>query len=47
LQIQAELDRNSYKPGIKVSDEELGRVHLKRNKFHGEWNYAILPETQM
>jgi transposase len=43
LQIQAELDRNSYQQGIKVTDEELGRVCLKKNKFHGEWNYTILP----
>jgi Rhodopirellula transposase DDE domain len=47
LQIKAELDGNCYKQGIKVSDEELGRVQLKRNKFHGEWNYTILPQPQV
>ncbi|MBI1918718.1 MAG: hypothetical protein HYS12_28825, partial [Planctomycetes bacterium] len=30
--------------GIKVTDEELAGVRIKRNKFHGEWNYTILPK---
>jgi Rhodopirellula transposase DDE domain len=43
LRIQAELDTNSYPKGIKVSDEELAEIRLRRAKFHGEWNYTILP----
>jgi transposase len=45
LQIHAELDTNSYEKGMKVSDKELAEVHLKRHKFHGEWNYTIFPKT--
>ncbi|MGH8566329.1 MAG: ISAzo13-like element transposase-related protein, partial [Gammaproteobacteria bacterium] len=41
--IQAELDNGHYPTGIKVSDEELAAVNLKRAEFHGDWNYAILP----
>jgi hypothetical protein len=26
-----------------VTDEEIKRVNLKQNKFHGEWNYTIYP----
>ena len=43
LKIRAELDAGSYPTGIKVTDEELAAINLKRDKFHGEWNYSILP----
>ena len=29
--------------GIKVSDEQLAQVKMKRSDFHGDWNYAIRP----
>jgi hypothetical protein len=45
LRIEAELDTNSYKTGIKVSDEELAAVQLREDKFHGEWNYTIAPRV--
>ena len=44
LRIRAELDPNSYPEGIRVSDAELARVRLRRAKFHGDWNYTILPD---
>jgi hypothetical protein len=43
LRIRAALDKNQYETGIKVTDEELEAVRLKKDKFHGEWNYTILP----
>jgi hypothetical protein len=43
LRIRVALDNNQYETGIKVSDEELEAVRLKKDKFHGEWNYTILP----
>lgn len=43
LKIQAALDLNSYETGVKVSDEELATVKLKKDPFHGEWNYTISP----
>ena len=43
LRIQAELDVNTYPTGIKVSDEELATVKIKKHSFHGEWNYTISP----
>ncbi len=45
LQIQAELDTNSYETGIKVTDEELAAVRIVKDKFHGEWNYTISPTS--
>ena len=43
LSIKARLDSNEYELGIKVSDEELAAVNIKRDKFHGDWNYTIHP----
>jgi Rhodopirellula transposase DDE domain len=43
LKVRAALDTNSYPTGIEVSDEELAAVKIKRAKFHGDWNYTILP----
>ena len=44
LQINAELNRNTYPTGIKVSDLEFESINIKRNEFHGEWNYIISPQ---
>ena len=44
LTIHAELDEGEYPAGIKVTDEELAGVRIKRNAFHGEWNYTIFPK---
>jgi hypothetical protein len=43
LVVRAALDENEYETGIKVSDEQLAKVSLKRSDFHGEWNYTIRP----
>jgi hypothetical protein len=43
LKIKAELDTGTYPTGIKVTDQELATIHLKRSQFHGDWNYCILP----
>lgn len=43
LTVRAELDRQSYQAGIKVSDRELAKVNIRRDAFHGDWNYEIRP----
>ena len=43
LSIEAELDDGRYPTGVKVSDEELAGVRIRRSSFHGDWNYVILP----
>ena len=43
LQVTCRLDRRKYPTGRKVTNEEIKRVNLKRDKFHGEWNYTICP----
>lgn len=44
LRIKAGLDRKSYPTGIKIADEEFATINLKKDKFHGEWNYSISPK---
>jgi hypothetical protein len=37
------LDRRSYTPGRKVTEEEMANSNIKPSRFHGEWNYVIHP----
>ena len=46
LHIEVELDINRYEKGIKVTDNQLSAVRLKKSPFHGEWNYTILPHSK-
>ncbi len=46
LKIQAELDNSPYGIGTKVSDEQLAAVRIKKDDFHGEWNYTISPKKK-
>jgi Rhodopirellula transposase DDE domain len=45
LKVKCRLDRRKYPTGRRVSDEEMERVNVKRNKFHGDWNYVIRPRS--
>ena len=45
LTIRAALDTHRYPRGIKVTDQELENVKLRKADFHGEWNYTILPTS--
>src|SRR5438309_7583038 len=46
LKVKAVLDTNDYEIGIKVSDEELEDVRLRRHKVHPVWNYTISPRKR-
>jgi transposase len=43
LKVHAELNTETYQSGIKVSDADLAQVNIRRDKFHGDWNYEIGP----
>lgn len=45
LTITARLDAKRYEKGRRVSDQALRRVNLRRDPFHGEWNYSIVPQS--
>jgi hypothetical protein len=43
LIVKAALDTNHYETQIKVSDEQLAKLRLKPQDFHGDWNYTLSP----
>ena len=43
LCIRAELDEANYPTGKTVSDEEMAKLRITRDPFHGEWNYSLSP----
>jgi hypothetical protein len=43
LRIRAEVDGNEYPTKEVITDEQLARIRLRPAEFHGEWNYAVLP----
>ena len=47
LRVGCRLDTNSYPKGIKVTKEEIDRINMKRDYFHGEWNYTIYPNNEV
>ena len=44
LDVHCRLDENDYPKGRKISDVEMATIKLKRNAFHGDWNYTIAPK---
>jgi len=46
LEVHCWLDESDYQKGRKISDIEMETVRIKRNKFHGDWNYEILPSNR-
>ena len=47
LSIQSEVDEGSYPTGRKVTDEQMKGLSIKKDKFHGEWNYTIIPKPDI
>jgi len=46
LRVKCRLDRTNYPKGVKVSDDQMQTINIKRNEFHGDWNYTIEPNRQ-
>ena len=44
LKVACEMDHNEYEIGKEISDRQFETININPNKFHGEWNYSILPE---
>ena len=45
LVVKAMLDTNVYPTKEKVTDQQFAALKLKREKFHGEWNYSLTPRN--
>ena len=46
LEVHCWLDEGTYSTGRKISKQEMETVRIKRNKFQGDWNYEIQPNTK-
>ena len=42
LKIRSGIDDNEYPLGVKVSDEQMKALDIRRDGFHGEWNYTLM-----
>lgn len=47
LLVKAEIDSREYPKGIKVPDDVFSAINLKREDFHGDWNYSIFPRSNL
>jgi transposase len=45
LTVKSKIDTNIYERGLRVSDQQMAELQLRREKFHGDWNYKLLPRT--
>jgi DNA-binding phage protein len=43
LKVHAEIDGRNYPAGVRVPEAEMAEIKLRREAFHGEWNYEITP----
>ena len=42
LKVHCVLDTKKYPKAIKPTAEQMARINLKPDKFHGNWNYSII-----
>ncbi len=47
LKVRSELDPNRYPAGVSVSDAAMETLYLRRDAFHGEWNYSLCPRLML
>jgi hypothetical protein len=45
LTVKSKIDTNLYEKGLKVSEKQMTELQLRREKFHGDWNYKLLPRS--
>lgn len=45
LSVKSKLDTNIYPAGVKVSDQQMAELRLRTDRFHGDWNYSLLPRA--
>jgi transposase len=47
LRVRSGLDTNAYPKGVSVPDADMKTLHLRKDAFHGEWNYSLLPRLML
>ncbi|WP_425430150.1 ISAzo13-like element transposase-related protein, partial [Cystobacter ferrugineus] len=43
LRVRARLDKKKYPTGIEITKAEMKRLALRKDEFHGDWNYCLEP----
>ena len=43
LKVYCDRDTNAYPTGVKVSRADMAALDIRRDEFHGDWNYTLLP----
>ncbi len=41
LTVESRIDKRKYEKGIKVPKEKMKQIKMRKESFHGEWNYTI------
>ena len=44
LKVKCMLDENVYPKKIKITKEEVEKLEIVHEEFHGEWNYTFTPK---
>ena len=47
LRVRAALDSAHYDTNRQISDDQLSELYLRRDGFHGDWNYSLTPRQQL
>ena len=47
LRVRSELDAGDYPAGLRVSDADMEMLYIRRDDFHGDWNYSLLPRQRL
>jgi hypothetical protein len=45
--VRSALDANAYPKGVSVSDADMATLYLRRDAFHGDWNYSLIPRERL
>jgi hypothetical protein len=43
LRVKARLDKKHYPTGVEIKKTDMKRLALRRDDFHGDWNYGFDP----
>ena len=46
LKISTDIDMEIYETGKEISDDDLEKINLVKDEFHGNWNYTIGSRTR-
>lgn len=46
LRVKSKLDKRKYPKGVVTTDAKMASLALRRNAFHGDWNYELRPRPE-